>query len=307
MNPLVMVWVCLGLLTGMAWRPAAGMEPERVVFFALGDQGSGNEDQRRVARAMEQVATRNNGVDFVVLLGDNFYMEGVSSIHDPQWQDTFETIYTGPILDKTPFYPIIGNHDARGDVEAEVEYGRKRLGSGRWRMQARNDFLDRGRGPANQPLLRLVLLDATGPMAQQNRFVQERFACEPNCPVWRMVASHYPLRSSGAHGDSDTLLREFLPTLRAARVHLHLSGHDHSLEVLRPPDEPLYVVSGGGGFRLYPLKTLRPWSAFAAKRHGFLQVVATATALELTLFDDQGEKLYQTGLSSSPPATPGVQ
>ncbi|MCA9707993.1 MAG: metallophosphoesterase, partial [Myxococcales bacterium] len=78
-----------------------------VRFAAFGDTGEGNEAQQMVANAAELVCA-DRGCDFALLLGDNFYDEGVTSSMDQQFIDKFETVYAG--LDM-PFYVVLGNHD----------------------------------------------------------------------------------------------------------------------------------------------------------------------------------------------------
>ncbi|HRD94385.1 MAG TPA: hypothetical protein PL117_12820, partial [Accumulibacter sp.] len=70
--------------------PAA--DAHKVSFFALGDQGSGQFRQWTVARSMDQVAERTRDLDFVVLLGDSFYGNGVESARDKQWNWKFENV-----------------------------------------------------------------------------------------------------------------------------------------------------------------------------------------------------------------------
>ncbi|MBF0172779.1 MAG: metallophosphoesterase [Magnetococcales bacterium] len=305
MQRFVPGWIgCWLILLAGLW-PSMGMaqsesRTDRIVFFALGDQGTGNEDQHRVARAMEQVAARDGGVDGVLLLGDNFYPDGVASVQDPQWQTKFETVYAGPMLAKVPFYATLGNHDVRTNGEAQIDYARQRLGSKRWHMEGHHYFLDQGRTSGGQPLLRLVILDGQEKVKRQEAFVHQAFSGTGVRPVWRWVASHYPLRSSGEHGNSKKLLKRLLPALQSQRVDLHLSGHDHHLEVLQPPGEPLMVVSGGGGQRLYSLGEKSEWSKFFAERFGFARIAATVATLAVTMFDDQGAVLHQTILNAIP-------
>ncbi|MBF0192527.1 MAG: metallophosphoesterase [Magnetococcales bacterium] len=267
-------------------------DPERVVFFALGDQGSGSPHQKRVAEAMEQVAAARGGVDFVVLLGDNFYPNGVLSVTDPLWSAAFESIYTGAFLAKTPFLAVLGNHDIRSDPEAQVLYGREHLGSGRWRMRARQDSLDFGIAE-KRPLLRLVLLDSTLPVEEQSRFASG--ALSAGSPVWRVVAAHYPLRSSGEHGSTRKLLDELLPVLQSTATDAYLCGHDHHMEVIRLPGEPLQVISGAGGHVLYRVKERLPGSEFALQgRYGFAQVEVGRQEMLVTMFDDRGAVLHRS-------------
>ncbi|MBF8271432.1 MAG: acid phosphatase [Magnetococcales bacterium] len=303
MNFLVRCWVCffltvcvfaLSSVTAKA-QPRSGP----VVFFALGDQGTGKENQRRVAQAMERVAARQvGGVDGVLLLGDNFYPDGVSSVDDPQWQTKFETIYAGPILAKIPFYATLGNHDVRSDPAVQIDYARKRLGSGRWHMDGHLYSLDQGVTASGQPLLRIVVLDGNLEVQQQGEFVQQAFSPKTRQPVWRLVANHYPLRSSAKHGNSEPLLTRLLPVLQAERVDVYLCGHDHDLELLQPPGEPLQIVSGAGGQKLYSMEKKSPWSKFFAKSFGFVRIEATAATLAVTLFNDGGEVIYQTHLDA---------
>lgn len=39
-------------------------------------------------------------IDFVVSTGDNFYDNGLRSVHDPAFQDSFTNIYTANSLQK---------------------------------------------------------------------------------------------------------------------------------------------------------------------------------------------------------------
>jgi hypothetical protein len=58
-------------------------------------------------------------INFVVSTGDNIYDNGMKSIDDPAFQLSFSNIYTSPSLQK-PWYLVLGNHDYRGDVEAQL-------------------------------------------------------------------------------------------------------------------------------------------------------------------------------------------
>ena len=82
-------------------------------FWSLGDQGTGNwgpHKQGDVADAMAEVLPRYPGSQFTLGLGDNFYLRGVRDVHDPQWQEKFESVYPRA-LGAMPFYPVVGDHD----------------------------------------------------------------------------------------------------------------------------------------------------------------------------------------------------
>src|SRR5271168_2200887 len=69
-------------------------------FIAVGDWGRrGHYHQRAVAEQMGQTAAAMDS-RFTISIGDNFYENGVESVDDPQWQTSFEQIYTADSLQR---------------------------------------------------------------------------------------------------------------------------------------------------------------------------------------------------------------
>jgi len=106
-----------------------------VSFLAVGDTGMGNADQASVALAMRDRLVQSRA-DFVVLLGDNFYPSGVTSILDTQWKTKFEDMYGDWGV---PVYAVLGNHDYGGGAGDNDDAGRFQIeytGAGTaWRMR----------------------------------------------------------------------------------------------------------------------------------------------------------------------------
>lgn len=266
-------------LVYLAPDPTAGDE---VVFLALGDQGTGKANQRQVAQHMEQVCSARRDVHFALLLGDNFYFDGVESVQSPRWLDTFEWIYDGPCLQGLPFYAVLGNHDYKGNVQAQIHYGVQRLGSGRWRMPYR--YYRKGFGhAAGRTLLELVVLDTNrGPAQQLDRLLSQ---VPRDHTWWRIVAGHHAIRSKDTrYGDNADYVASLLPLLREHRVDVYLAGHSHNLQLLAPAGEPTYIVSGAGGKRLYDLQQPAGDDGFlyGAKAFGFVTMEVRQAALLLT-------------------------
>ena len=98
---------------GMSWFPEEPEEPVidvpdgAVSFIAIGDTGTGEEKQYKVAAAMKEVCDEL-GCDFALGLGDNIYETGVDSVDDVQFIDKFEKPYADVDF---PFYMTLGNHD----------------------------------------------------------------------------------------------------------------------------------------------------------------------------------------------------
>ncbi|MDJ0911917.1 MAG: metallophosphoesterase [Desulfobacterales bacterium] len=284
---LVLITVCIGMLL---WRHSRtihvlvapdSFQDAEISFFALGDQGRGNHRQRKVADMMEAVCQQDRDVNFTLLLGDNFYGNGVRSVDDPKWLDQFELTYNAPCLRGMPFYAALGNHDYIGNPQAQVAYSQKRLGSARWRMPSSFYMQDFG-SFNNRILIRLVVLDTNQPIPEQLELIQRAFK-NPEDSIWKMAAGHHQIRSfSSKYGDSQQLIDNLLPVLRKYRVDMYLCGHSHNLQLITRAAEPLYVISGAGGARIRKIKNDTTGSLiYRAEQHGFVKIEATPDDLRI--------------------------
>ncbi|WP_448680506.1 metallophosphoesterase [Pseudomonas nicosulfuronedens] len=296
---LIVVAGCLAgfmvLVPPPPYMPLADQNPSQVTLLALGDQGSGDLQQWRVAEGMERTAEREGGVNMVLLLGDNFYGKGLSGLDDPAWQLKFERVYHGPWLSRVPFYAVLGNHDYPESAAVELDYARQHAGSGRWQMPAPFYTHDFGE-VQGRPLLRVAFLDTNADAAGRQRqadFLQTAFTAPGPAPLWKMVVAHHAMRSSGGkHGDDLALLQQLLPAMQHSGVDLYLSGHEHNQEVIVRPGEPAWLVSGGGGQTLDGIRPGTPadGTLFSAEQHGFARLAFTGDGLQLAYYDPQGNR-----------------
>merc|ERR1719500_840816 len=63
--------------------------------------------------------------DAILLLGDNFYDDGVINSDDARFEQTYLEVFKGEFLKETPFYVVAGNHDYHQNVTAQIEYTKK--------------------------------------------------------------------------------------------------------------------------------------------------------------------------------------
>lgn len=274
------------------YTPLSGRDPAQVALFALGDQGTGDLQQWRVALGMEHAAERNGGVDLVMLLGDNFYGPRLQNTLDRTWQLRFERVYWGKWLSHVPFYAVLGNHDFPQSAAVELAYAREARGSRRWHLSDyvyREDFGHVG----ERPLLRVVFLNSSAPREnrlQQAEYIRQAFAAPGPAPVWKVVAAHHPLRNYGEHGNDDELIGELLPVLQQSGVDLYLAGHDHNQQLIVRPGEPAWVISGGGGQKIDALGAdAERETLFHLARPGFTGLQFSAGKLLLSYYDENGQ------------------
>lgn len=206
--------------------------PAEVRFVVLGDTGTGSDTQKQVAGVVKSRCDAL-GCDFALMVGDNIYDAGVTSVMDAQWQEKFEGPYAAIDM---PFYAVLGNHDnggflsmflgdtfagagaefERGDVE--VQYTQM---STKWRMPAR--YYDFAAGPAH-----FFALDTNdfvwsygNPIAEQRSGIQVDTQAEridDAEETWRVAFGHHPFISNGRHGDAGAYegLEEGITDLLAA-------------------------------------------------------------------------------------------
>lgn len=216
---LVLAFVALSL------TPARG--DGDLGFLAFGDWGMGNAGQKETARGM-QTLCRNEPCRFGVILGDNFYPNGVRSVDDPQWTSKFEAIY-GPL--GIPFFVSLGNHDVQGNVQAQIDYTGR---TPHWICPARYHTFTEGD-------LQFFAIDTNAFNQAQRDWLEAQLAA--STAPWKLVFGHHPIYSHGMHGDTAALKRDLLPLLKG-RADFYLSGHDHDSEVLEADGGVNFVVSG---------------------------------------------------------------
>jgi hypothetical protein len=268
--------------------PAAA---ERIVFYAVGRQGYANAASRSIAAAMQTLA-ESDPPHFVALAGDNFHPAGPTSIRDPMWVERFEHLYDGPHLVGTPFFAVPGNHDVRGDLQAQFAYGRLHRGSGRWTMDghayARTFGTQDGR-----PLLRVLFIDTDelkydnpARMRAELRELLESSNTD-EYPYWTVVVGHYPLRSLTENALSRANVLDTFRDLFDG-VDLYLSANDRFQQVIEVEGEPLHVSVNGGGDKQEALPARDESGQYVAPQAGFGRGVVEAESLTVELYDARG-------------------
>ena len=294
----------VGLALGSGAAARARNPDQTLSFLALGDWGQqGSSTQRQVADAMGATAL-HHASRFVVSAGDNFYPAGVTSIRDPHWRRSFEDVYVAPAL-QVPWFAALGNHDYRGDVQAQIDYSR--LG-GRWRMPSR--YFKVAGAEFGASFVDLFIID-TSPMVDGRNYDEllqqlahgrhashERGrqlawldqALAASTAAWKIVIGHHPVYSGG-HGDNPSLVDSLAPMFAARGVGLYVNGHDHSLQHIRR-SEVDYICTGSGAEANDGLRAVEG-TRYAASTPGFAAFQVKPDALTFEFRDQTGAVVYR--------------
>ncbi|MBU3740986.1 MAG: acid phosphatase [Candidatus Kapabacteria bacterium] len=258
-------------------------------FMVLGDWGTGGTLQKQVAAGMAAVADKARPTA-MLSVGDNIYNAGVESVDDPQWQTKFERVYAAPSL-AVPWWAILGNHDYRGNVRAQIDYHQR---NPRWNMPStywKTSFT------ADDAVTKVDVLGLdTQQLTNKASGWKDQLAwlektMGTSTATWRLVLGHHPIRSYGHYGDTPLLVRELRPLLDQGMADIYFCGHEHDLQVIQHADDSfLCAISGaGGGTRTTKQGT---YSKFAASHGGFMSVEVSARRLDLVVHNTSGSGVY---------------
>lgn len=276
---------------------------ESVRLFALGDTGSFNANQRRVATAMERRCRELGGIDGLILLGDNFYQTGVDSLESPLWAKGVFDMYDGRCLSESPIFPILGNHDYKGNVSAQIQ---KSSYQKRWQMP--HSFYQVTFGN----LLQLVQIDTNkltycGDSARCSLDFLSHNLKRRRQFTWTIVSGHHPVDHGGDKHNGPwewgrMIRSKILGSIICQKADLYLAGHVHLLQYFEQIGCSVHhFISGGGGADLYALNSDWHLQGYRNPSFGFLDLAVTAETISATFIDDYGRKLFRKEIKSKPP------
>lgn len=236
---------------------------DKFTFFIIGDWGSGDSRQYRIADAMakefEKRWNQGEPVRFVLSLGDNLYSNSPLFMRDTgkrdrDWEDKYFKPYES-IIRSVPFYPVLGNHDGnesedREDLTAYLDNfffpGGEPGRYYRFSFAGFADFfaLDSSMNTEQGPVKPAYAKDN-----DQHRWLAKNLA-ESQVP-WKIVYYHNPPFNSGPrHISAVNEQRHWLELMQRYGVQAAFNGHEHNFQVSDVNKETYgvrFVVSGAGG------------------------------------------------------------
>lgn len=274
-----------------------------VNFYLANDLGrNGYYDQKPIAELMGQMAETVD-IECVVAAGDVHHFEGVRSVNDPLWMTNYELIYSHPEL-MIPWYPILGNHEYRGNSQAVLDYGK---------VSARWDIEDRYYTKViedDDVTVRLVMVD-TAPMIDKYREDTEKYpdACKQDLNKqlawidsvltnakedWVLVIGHHPIYAETSKSNSERVdLQKRLDSIlrKHNNVAMYLCGHIHNFQHISVKGSNIdYVVNSSGSLSrgVKPIEGTK----FCSGEEGFSLITADKKEIDLHMINKEGKVIY---------------
>lgn len=290
-------------------KKAIAME-NALTFLVVGDWGrNGHFNQRDVGDRMNE-AVDILDADFIISTGDNFYKDGIASVDDPYWISSFESIYDGAYM-FLPWYPVLGNHDYRGNVQAQIDYSHR---SRRWHMPDRYHAFNKT--AKDGTVATFVFID-TNPF--EDKYYEERykeavvgqdttrqlvwmdsvFTAAVNSD-WIVVIGHHPIYSGGRRvKGTEDIKNKLEPLFNKHKVDVYFAGHEHDLQHIKTKNHTHQFISGAGSQVRETGKG--EYSLFAKGTPGFMSAAITKEKMLVQVIDHQGKILYTTEVANRKP------
>ena len=274
-------------------------------FIVCNDLGrNGYYDQKPIAELMGRMSEEGVDPEFVAALGDIHHFNGVQSTADPLWMTNYELVYSHPEL-MLDWYPILGNHEYRGNTQACIDYSGV---SRRWVMPARyytKVFAHDGM------TLRLVWIDTT-PMiskyrndpedypdaARQDWHRQQQWldsVLTAEREDWVIVMGHHPIfADTGKELTERTDMQQNVDAiLRKHKVDFYINGHIHNFQHIRSKGSNIdYITNSSASLARSKVKAVEG-TVFCSGEPGFSVVSATRDTLALRMIDKAGHILHE--------------
>ena len=274
-------------------------------FIVCNDLGrNGYYDQKPIAELMGRMSQEGVDPEFVAALGDIHHFNGVQSTADPLWMTNYELVYSHPEL-MLDWYPILGNHEYRGNTQACIDYSGV---SRRWVMPARyytKVFAHDGM------TLRLVWIDTT-PMISKYRNLPEGYpdaarqdwhrqqqwldsVLTAEREDWVIVMGHHPIfADTGKELTERTDMQQNVDAiLRKHKVDFYINGHIHNFQHIRSKGSNIdYITNSSASLARSKVKAVEG-TVFCSGEPGFSVVSATRDTLALRMIDKAGHILHE--------------
>ncbi|KAK4743039.1 hypothetical protein SAY87_001040 [Trapa incisa] len=280
-------------------------------FLVVGDWGRrGSYNQSAVALKMGVMGEKLN-VDFIISTGDNFYDDGLTSLEDPAFNESFSRIYTADSLQKQ-WYSVLGNHDYRGDVLAQ-------LSPVLWKIDRR--WLCLRSFVLNAEMVDFFFVDTTpfvdkyftdpedhaydwrGVLPRKayisNLLKDVDMALKESRAKWKIVVGHHTMQSAGHHGNTNEIVAQLLPILEENGVDLYINGHEHCLQHISTSHSPIQFLTSGGGSKAWrgDISWTKPDLKFYYDGQGFMSMEMTEARVDIAFYDIFGNVLHTWGAS----------
>lgn len=203
-------------------------------LIVFGDIGYYNHNLKKLIDTSKSFINQN---DKIILMGDNFYDNGVESLHDNQWK-TFSKFFSD--VNKRNIYTIMGNHDYHTNPKSQINNHYWNTPSFYYKLKFNNldlFFIDTVQLYREHCRISTQIIE--------NIHNKDIFILQNTQLNWldyelsksknrKLVFGHYPIISNGFYKFKLQPIYDLLfPILKQHNVDAYISGHEHNVQYLK--------------------------------------------------------------------------
>ena len=309
MKRLTLIVVAVIAMMGAAMAQVKFQKPEipanSTTIYIANDLGrNGYFEQKTVAELMGWMADVADP-EFVAAIGDVHHFEGVASVDDPLWMTNYELIYSHPDL-MLDWYPLLGNHEYRGNTQAVLDYGKV---SRRWVMPGRYYAVEKEVEDGNEKIL-YVFIDTTPLIDKYRRDTEDypdagkqSIAAElewleatlaASTAKWKVVMGHHPIYADTDKSESERtdMQRRVQPLLDKYGVDAYICGHIHNFQHKQAKGSKVQYFVNTSGSLSRDVKPIEG-TQFCSGDEGFMILSTADNLMRFFLVNYKGEIIYQ--------------
>uniref|UniRef100_A0A2C9UFS0 Calcineurin-like phosphoesterase domain-containing protein n=1 Tax=Manihot esculenta TaxID=3983 RepID=A0A2C9UFS0_MANES len=210
---------------------------------------------------------------------------------------------------------VLGNHDYRGDVEAQLSPVLRQIDS-KW-LCLRSFMVD-------TEIADFFFVDTTPFVDKYFKEKDHKYdwsgivprksyllnllkdldkSLKESTARWKIVVGHHTIKSAGHHGNTQELNLQLLPILVENNVDLYINGHDHCLEHISCSESELQFLTSGGGSKAWR-GDVDWWNPKEMKFYydgqGFMSVEITETQVDVVFYGVSGHIMHKWSRNKHP-------
>jgi len=202
-------------------------------LFLLGDIGFFSNQLHNIVDLIKPQLHNQNGI---VLLGDNFYPDGITQSCDIKIQNFHDIFYD---ID-SPIYSILGNHDYLKNPVAQINHTLWEMPHFYYKKEYSNVdlfFLDTvlfniHHGVSKEKIENIHQNNIDNLIEKQLTWFELELK---KSTKKKIVFGHYPIKTNGLYKEKkeDILMYQYLyPILKKYNVLAYISGHEHNIQYI---------------------------------------------------------------------------
>jgi tartrate-resistant acid phosphatase type 5 len=223
-------------------------------IYLIGDIGEFNRNTNNI---FENIKKNIHQEDVIILLGDNFYPNGVLSVNDSKWEN-FKKLNL-----ENSVWCVLGNHDYLGSIEAQLKFKSNNWNLPHYYYKKTFDgfdffFIDTSILLPDYSNLNYSIVKSKlnkEPLEISKKMIDWLDNELEKSKNYKFIVGHYPVFSFGMYGINKKLFEILFPIFKKHNIKYYISGHDHNLQLvdISSINFSMKQIVSGGGSHLYPL------------------------------------------------------